>query len=123
MTTIPLTDWLNFVVASIEAEKTFVGLGPDLKWLTVPHAVNLGVVLLLPGRQRQELLRHAGVHPVAVDRHVLAGEQDLVLAIHGQARLHLHVEAVLEAAWNRQSKLNKVYPTLACLLLTPRPRV
>ena len=23
-----LTDWLNFSVASIEAEKTFIGLGP-----------------------------------------------------------------------------------------------
>ena len=28
MTTLTLTDWLNFGVASIEAEKTFIGLRP-----------------------------------------------------------------------------------------------
>ena len=28
MTTLNLNDWLNFSVASIEAEKTFIGLGP-----------------------------------------------------------------------------------------------
>ena len=30
MTTLTLTDWLNFGVASIEAEKMFIGLGPEL---------------------------------------------------------------------------------------------
>ena len=30
MTTLSLADWLNFSVASIEAEKMFVGLGPVL---------------------------------------------------------------------------------------------
>jgi len=28
VTILSLTDWLNFSVASIEAEKTFIGLGP-----------------------------------------------------------------------------------------------
>ena len=28
MTTLSLADWLNFSIASIEAEKTFIGLGP-----------------------------------------------------------------------------------------------
>ena len=28
MTTLSLADWLNFSVASIEAEKTVIGLGP-----------------------------------------------------------------------------------------------
>ena len=30
MIILSLTDWLNFSVASIEAEETFIGLGPDL---------------------------------------------------------------------------------------------
>ena len=34
MTTLSLADWLNFVVASIEAEKTFIGLGPGLSFET-----------------------------------------------------------------------------------------
>ena len=68
----------------------------------VPHAVNFGVVFLFPGWQRQELFGHAGVHPVAVDGDVLSGKEDLVLAVQRQARLRLHVEAVLEAAWNHE---------------------
>jgi len=28
VTILNLTDWLNFTVASIEAEETFIGLGP-----------------------------------------------------------------------------------------------
>jgi hypothetical protein len=32
---------------------------------------------------------------VAVDGHVLAGEQDLVLAVQSQAGFKLHVQAVL----------------------------
>jgi len=31
VTTLSLTDWSNFSVPSIEAEKTFIGLGPDHK--------------------------------------------------------------------------------------------
>ena len=31
MTFLSYTDWSNFSVASIEAEKTFIGLSPDLK--------------------------------------------------------------------------------------------
>ena len=30
MTTLSLADWLNFSVASIEVEKTFIGLGSGL---------------------------------------------------------------------------------------------
>ena len=33
MTTLSLADWLNFSAASIEAEKTFIGLGPVFKAL------------------------------------------------------------------------------------------
>ena len=34
MTTLSLADWLNFSVASIEAEKTFIGLGPGVALLS-----------------------------------------------------------------------------------------
>jgi len=30
VTTLSLADWLNFSIASIEAEKTLIGLGPGL---------------------------------------------------------------------------------------------
>jgi hypothetical protein len=38
---------------------------------------------------------------VAVDGHVLAREEDLVLAVQSEARLQLHVEAVLVTAWGQ----------------------
>ena len=61
----------------------------------MPHSVNFRVVLLLSRWQRDKLLGHARVHPVAVDGDVLAGEQDLVLAVQRQTGFKLHVQAVL----------------------------
>ena len=44
VTTLSLADWLNFSVASFEAEKMFIGLGPGLNTLWLLKA-NLGRIL------------------------------------------------------------------------------
>ena len=50
-------------------------------WVDEPLAVHLGVVLLLAGRKAQILLGLVASHVVAVDRNVLAAQDQQVLTV------------------------------------------